>query len=265
MSISTRNKPPKSEAAREDLTPEARQATFARQFVALLSACMLAPIVLVLLAPRPAPLEFAWDLANGAGYLSLAVCLLLFVYAGRARRFPPYSGRFFANLHRDLGYIALGLGVVHAGLLLYREPWLIEHLKPTAPLHMLAGTLSLLLMTLLVLSSLPRLRRRLWPDYHRFRHVHAVVSVSLVALALYHVVESRYYLNHDWKIVTLCLGAALVVLAYAFRQHGAVTGAVDRTRNSARFSHLISYGAMLLAIILLVGLLLLSSQGEPPA
>ena len=220
----------------------------------LLTGFMLAPVIAVLLVPLPAPLGFYWDLANGMGYLSLALCLLLFIYAGRARRFPPYSGRFFANLHRDLGYIALATAVAHAGLLLYREPLLLEHLKPTAPLHMLAGTLGLVLMTLLVGSSLPRLRRRLWSDYHRFRHLHAVVSVCVVALSLYHVIQSGYYLNREWKLGLLLLVVAFILIAYGVRQHGAVAGGVDRTRNSARYSHLISYGALLLALALVAAL-----------
>lgn len=234
----------------------------ALRFTALLIALLLAPIVLVLLAPVPASLGYSWDLANGVGYLSLALCLLLFVYAGRARTFPPYSGRFFANLHRDLGYLALALALAHAGLLLYREPLLLEHLKPTAPLHMLAGTLALLLMILLVVSSLPRVRRGIWPDYHRFRHLHAVVSVSVLALSLYHVIESGYYLNHPWKIALLGAIATLVALAYALRQHGAIAGAVDRTRNSARYSHLISYGAGLLALAVIITLALLARLVE---
>jgi DMSO/TMAO reductase YedYZ heme-binding membrane subunit len=226
---------------------------------------MLAPVALVLLTPRPAPLGFTWDLANGAGYLSLALCLLLFVYAGRARTFPRYSGRFFANLHRDLGYCALGLALAHAGLLLLREPLLVEHLKPTAPLHMLSGTLALLLMTLLVLSSLPRIRRRLWPDYHRFRHLHAVVSVCVAALTLYHVVESGYYLNHPWKVGLLVAVSAVLLVAYGLRRHGAIAGSVDRARNSARFSHLITYGAVLLAFSVVIGVLLFSVLGAQRA
>jgi predicted ferric reductase len=219
----------------------------------------------VLLVPQPAPLDLTWDLANAAGYLSLAFCLLLFVYAGRARTFPPFSGRFFANLHRDLGYCALALALAHAGLLLYREPLLLEHLKPTAPLHMLAGTLALFFMLLLVLSSLPRVRRRIWPDYHRFRHLHAVVSVCLVVLSLYHVVESGYYLNHSWKVALLLAVSAILLVAYALRRHGAIGGAVDRTRNSARYSHLITYGALLLALSAVVGVLVVTGLGAQPA
>jgi hypothetical protein len=226
------------------------------RFTALLVVCLLAPIALVLLPPLPAPLGVSWDFASGAGYLSLALSLLLFFYAGRARAFPPYSGRFFANLHRDLGYIALFLALIHAGVLLLVEPLLLEHLTLTAPLHMLAGTLALLLMTLLVLSSLPQLRRRLWSDYHRFRHLHAVASVGAVVLCFYHVFESGYYLNHLWKIVILGIIGLAVVLAYAVRQHGVLAGGIDRTRNSARFSHLISYSALLLALVTL-GILVL--------
>jgi hypothetical protein len=36
-------------------------------------------------------------------------------------------------------------------ILLVREPLLLEHLKPTAPLHMLAGLLALILLMLLAL------------------------------------------------------------------------------------------------------------------
>lgn len=120
-------------------------------FSLFLAVGMLAPVGIALLRPTPAAIDPAWDWANALGYLGLAVSLLLFVYAGRARAFPPYSGRFFANLHRDLGYIALLLIGAHVVILLVREPLLLEHLKPTAPLHMLAGLLALILLMLLAL------------------------------------------------------------------------------------------------------------------
>jgi hypothetical protein len=69
-----------------------------------------------------------WDFANLLGYLALGCCLLLFVYAGRPRAFPPFSGRFFANLHRDLGYSALLLVSAHVVILLVSEPLLLLHL-----------------------------------------------------------------------------------------------------------------------------------------
>ena len=76
----------------------------------------------------------------------------------------------------------------------------------------------------------------------------------LLALSLYHVIESGYYLNREWKLGLLLLVVAFILVAYGVRQHGAVAGGLDRARNSARYSHLISYGALLLALALVAAL-----------
>ena len=94
------------------------------KFSAVLLLCLLTPLLLVSLAPTPQPIYTLWDLANVMGYMVLALALLLFVYRGRAHSFPAFSGRFFANLHRDLGYIAMLLLTGHVVLLLWAEPLL---------------------------------------------------------------------------------------------------------------------------------------------
>lgn len=228
-------------------------------FSVLLVACMLLPVALVAMWPVPPGVYPSWDWANGMGYLVLAISLFLFVYKGRPRAYPAYTGRFFANLHRDLGYIALALLAGHVGILLVSEPLLLEHLKPTAPLHMVSGLMALVLMFLLVLSSIPSLRRRMWPDYHLFRHVHAVVAVTLVVLTLFHVGFSAFYLNARWKIAMLLLLAAAVLLYYSVYRYSAPPAQVSRSRNSARYSHIISCSCALLASLACLLLALLNS------
>ncbi len=222
----------------------------ALKFSVLLAACMLAPIVLLALYPSPPGIYAVWDLANAMGYLALSITLLLFVYKGRARGFPAYSGRFFANLHRDLGYIVALLLLAHVGLLLLAEPLLLEHIKPTAPLHMLSGLIALIVMLLLVVSSIPALRRRLWPDYHLFRHVHAVMAVAGLGLVFYHVLVSGYYLNSLWKTGLLATVTAGIVAYYARGKYPAVPATALRVRNSARYSHMISYGCATVALLI---------------
>ena len=218
-------------------------------FSALLLVCLLAPVAIVVLWPVPSRINLFWDWANYMGYLALAIGLLLFVYQGRARSFPSYSGRFFANLHRDLGYLALLLLAGHVGVLVVKEPLLLEHLKLTAPLHMMSGLLALILMLLLVISSIPTVRRHLWPNYHLFRHVHGLVAVTITLLAFYHVLVAGFYLNNPLKIGLLGATGLLLLIQYAWGRHQFVAPRSARVRDSASYSHLISYGVAVLACL----------------
>lgn len=219
------------------------------KFSALLLLCLLTPLLLVSLLPTPQPIYTLWDWANVMGYLVLALALLLFVYRGRARSFPAFSGRFFANLHRDLGYIALFLLTGHVGLLLWAEPLLLEHLKPTAPLHMLAGLFALLFMIVLVISSVPFLRRRLWPNYHSFRRLHALFAAAILGLVIYHVVMSGFYMNSRWKLAVLAGVACYVATSAVRRERTVLLSGIIRIRNSASYSHMISYCVTLLVLL----------------
>ncbi len=218
------------------------------KFSALLLLCLLTPLLLVSLAPAPAPIYTLWDWANVMGYMVLTLSLLLFVYRGRARSFPAFSGRFFANLHRDLGYIAMLLLTGHVAVLLWVEPLLLEHLKPSAPLHMLAGLFALLFMLMLVISSVPFLRRRLWPDYHRFRSVHALFAAVILGLTIYHVVMSGFYMNSEWKLAVLAVVGCCVAASAIRRERTVLLSGIIRIRNSAGYSHMITYCVTLLVL-----------------
>lgn len=226
---------------------------------ALLGACMIAPIALLALYPIPPGIYPLWDFANAMGYIALAITLLLFVYKGRARIFPAFSGRFFANLHRDLGYIVVLLLLGHVGLLLWAEPLLLQHLKPTAPLHMLSGLIALILLLLMAVSSIPALRRRVWRDYYFFRHMHAVLAVMIVGLVSCHVLLSAYYINSLWKVGLLAIITLGTVAYYTSGQLPVVSAAVLRIRNSSRYSHMISYGSTLVILLLSLAIVLVNN------
>jgi len=201
----------------------------------------------------------AWDWANALGYLALAIVLLLFIYAGRPRAFPPFGGRFFANLHRDLGYLALLLVAAHVGLLLAAEPLLLEHLKPSAPLYMLAGLVATALLLVLVVPSITGLRRRIWRDYRRFKRLHAWLAIACVVFIAWHVAGSRFYLNTPVKLA-LAGAAASALLAYYLRTRRGSRRRVrcsSRQRASAAYSQLLSYGPALLLVILTLAIVAL--------
>jgi hypothetical protein len=220
------------------------------------------PLVLVWQLPLAPFAGLAWDWANNLGYLGVAIIMLLFIYAGRPRAFPPFSGRFFANLHRDLGYLALLLVAAHVGLLLAAEPLLLEHLKPSAPLYMLAGLVATVLLLVLVVSSITALRRRIWPDYRRFRSLHAWLAIACAVLAGWHVAGSHFYLNTNFKLAVAGTVAIAVLAYYLSARRGARRRVrfVSRLRNTAACSHLLSYGATLLLVILALALVALRSQ-----
>lgn len=241
---------------RQQLTSDSRR--LALRFFAGLCACLSLPLVLASQMPRAPAAGPAWDWGNALGYLGLAACLLLFIYAGRPRVFPPFHGRFFASLHRDLGYAALWLVTGHVGLLLYAEPLLLEYLKPTAPLYMLAGLAALLLLLVLVISSVTGWRKRLWPDYRRFRRLHGWLAIACVALTGWHVAGSHFYLNSPLKLGTGALAVVVVIGCY-LRGRGSRHPRGRRElarRTPPAYSRLLAYGSMLLLALAALALVL---------
>jgi hypothetical protein len=231
----------------------------ALHFAVLLALCILAPIASLAIFPSPPGISVIWDLANATAYLAVSICMLLFIYKGRARAFPPFSGRFFANLHRDFGYIVALLLVTHVGLMLLAEPLLVYHLKPTAPLHMLSGLIALALMLLLVVCSIPTIRRRLWSNYHLFRHMHAVIAVAALALTCHHIIVSGFYLNSPWKIFFVSVIALGVLLYYVTGNYPLMSSTAHRLKNSGRYSHLISYGCVTVALLICTVLIVMNN------
>lgn len=226
------------------------------RFALWLALFLAAPLLLVAVWPVPPLTTLAWDIANILGYLSVAIAVLLFWYTGRPRATPPFSGRFFANLHRDLGYIALAALAGHIGLLLIAEPLLLEHLTPTAPAHMLAGLFSAILMLVLTLLSVTPLRRRLWQDYHRFRTVHAWLAVATVGFLLWHLYGSAYYLNRQWKTIVMLLVIAVVLYQYLDIRlvHLRHDRTVQRIRDTSSLAGRVSYSASLLVVLVAAAL-----------
>ncbi|WP_236200045.1 ferric reductase-like transmembrane domain-containing protein [Pseudomonas pseudonitroreducens] len=170
--------------------------------------CLLPVAILLGLGAMPG-LGYAWDFANAAGLLGACLLGLLFVIAGRPQPRPLYEGKFFLRLHRDLGFAAVALLLVHIGVLLVDEPLLIEDLLPSAPGYMLAGLASAILMLVLAISSLNRVRPRWSRSAASFRRWHYGGSLLALLLMAVHVLGAGYYSGGIWK------GALLVVLMLA--------------------------------------------------
>lgn len=177
-----------------------------------LSFWLVVPICLVWIPYATPALTFWWDWANALGYFAFGLIILLFFLRGQSVPGLAGNGRHHLQLHQWLGYLTLGLATAHLVILLLHEPLLIEHLKLTAPAYMLAGLLAFVCLLVLMVSALTGARRRLWPDYRRFRYWHAAIALMLILLALWHVLGSAYYAAH-WAeqsaLLALCFSALL--------------------------------------------------------
>ncbi|MBD9518098.1 ferric reductase-like transmembrane domain-containing protein [Pseudomonas sp. PDM22] len=200
-------------------------------FARLALGCLLPVAILLGLGAMPG-LGYAWDFANAAGLLGACLLGLLFVIGGRPQPRPLYEGKFFLRLHRDLGFAAVALLLVHIIVLLVDEPLLIEDLLPSAPGYMLAGLASAILMLVLAVSSLSRVRPRWSSSAASFRRWHYGGSLLALSLMAVHVLGAGYYSGGVWK------GALLVALMLAValwpRLPKPANGVSGRKRNTAQ-------------------------------
>lgn len=193
--------------------------------------CLLPVAVLLGLGAMPG-LGYAWDFANAAGLLGGCLLGLLFIIGGRPQPRPLYEGKFFLRLHRDLGFVAIALLLVHIVVLLVDEPLLIEDLLPSAPGYMLAGLASAVLMLVLAISSLSRVRPRWSSSAASFRRWHYGGSLLALLLMAVHLLGAGYYSGGVWKGVLLV--ALILVVAVWPRLPKPGNGISGRKRNTAQ-------------------------------
>ncbi len=168
----------------------------------------------------PPAISIIWDWANALGYIAACTILFLFIYTGQRRNFPSVSGKFFIDFHRHTGYVILVIITMHAGILLLKDPVLIEHLKITAPYYMLCGLFAFILMLIVTVSSFQSVRKLIWSDYKWFRIIHALIGVLIVLLIYIHIVKSRYYANSDWKTIVWTITCFLFIGFYVIEKTG---------------------------------------------
>ena len=168
-------------------------------FTLWLLGLVLFPIVATLQINPSMPVSIVWDFGNYFGFSAMALMLILFAYTSQPRRFPIFNGKFFVNLHKHLGYLALLFVLAHIIVLISYEPLLLEHLKPSAPYYMLSGLLASLASLVLVVASVPFVRKKIWDRHTDFKNTHVVLSVTVMVLIFIHILGSKFYVNSPLK------------------------------------------------------------------
>ena len=159
--------------------------------------------LLALFATSNANQGVAWDFAAALGFGVVMLMLLMFVLTSRFRRLAaPFGIDLVYYFHRQAAIGLLLLALVHVAVLLVAEPVLLKWLLPSAPAHMVAGTLALVCLLLLVVVSV--LRRRLKFRYETWRRTHLLLAMLAVSAAAFHIYSVGHY-----SVSPLMLGLAV--------------------------------------------------------
>jgi len=172
-------------------------------------------VVAALSVPRSGSASLLVDLADGLGYVALAMLALEMALVSRV---DEAAGAFgldaLLQFHREAGSGALLLVVAHAVLLLSSGgyPLAALGLSASVPLPVRLGTLAAAATGLLVLLAL--MRRRLRARYEAWQLVHGLLAVTIVGLAAAHVVTmGRFATSTPMRVLgTLYLGLFLGIL-----------------------------------------------------
>jgi len=179
------------------MPPTPTDARALRRRRVVLGAAVLVYLLAPLLGLRlcgPAAVDVWWDAVIGTGFAAMGALAVLPFLSARwwaAQTRDADRLRVVQALHRQLSYLLAALLVVHVVGLVVLEPRVIDYLLPTAPGYMLAGLGALVLVTVLIATSLGRVRRR-W-SHAGWRHWHAMMSALTIGLTGWHLWGAAYW------------------------------------------------------------------------
>lgn len=221
------------------------------------------PLLLFLFVDAKPGAGLIWDFANACGLMAAMTTLLLFAYSGRPMPKPCYDGKFFMNLHRNLGYAVVVLLGIHITLLLVTEPLVVEYLKPSASWPMLSGTVATIALILLVPLSLPPLRQKLWRTHRRFKHWHLALSSAALVLTTVHVTGSSFYTDEAWKTALWCVAVGAALIMPLRREAESERNKAPRKRNMSAYASGLISGLVLWILMLAAGFSMIANIGLP--
>ncbi len=154
---------------------------------------VLAPLIIILIGPRPAGREFWREFAVAVGFVGLSLMGLQFVPTARLPFLCcvfPIDTMYF--VHHATSVVSLGFVLAHPLVLILGNPNFLRLLNPaTSPWRAMSGVLSALVAFVLVAASV--LRKDLKFIYEPWRMTHGLLSVVALALALVHIFQVNHY------------------------------------------------------------------------
>jgi len=166
------------------------RATF---WIAVYLILVLAPLIILLVGPRPAGREFWREFSVALGFAGLSLMGFQFIPTARlpflSDVFPMDTLYWF---HHRISLVSLALVVAHPVILFINNPFTLRLLNLfTAPWRARMATIALLAMIVLVFTSLRR--KQLAIQYEHWRGAHIILTVTAAVLALLHIFGVRYH------------------------------------------------------------------------
>jgi len=194
-----------------------KDTTKARWWIVVFLVVLLAPMVLLFVAPRPPGREFLREFAVGLGFAGMSLLGLQFLIPARlpfllkAFRLPKLN-----HFHHNLSLISLALIVAHMLLLLVNNPRLLRSLSSvSAARPTWLGIVALAAMGVVVWTSLWQGEVNL--GYQPWRVIHTFLSVIAIVLAMLHIFDVGYYMSvlaHRILWIILAMTWAVGVVVY---------------------------------------------------
>jgi len=186
-------------------------------WIAVYFVLIFAPLLILLLAPRPAGRTFWRELSSSLGFAGLALMGLQFIPTARL----PFLSEVFPldtlySFHHRLSVVAFLLTLAHPVILFMQNPYTLRLLNIfTAPLRARAAVAATVAMILLVLTSTKRLSLKL--SYEAWRVIHDVLSVAVIGFAFYHIFNVNYYMSVPlqrglWVVLGVIWGLMIVYI-----------------------------------------------------
>ncbi|MGC9520743.1 MAG: ferredoxin reductase family protein [Anaerolineae bacterium] len=151
------------------------------------------PVLLMLLAPRPAGRQLWRDAAVALGFLGLALMGWQFVPTVRLGWLTDiFNLDALYNVHHAMSRLSFYLVLAHPVLLLLGNPYnFVAFNVISGAWRLRAGVFAFTLMIFLVGTSVWRQWLRL--GYEIWHGLHDVLAVAVVGFALYHILNVNYY------------------------------------------------------------------------
>ncbi|HEV7612901.1 MAG TPA: cytochrome c3 family protein [Steroidobacteraceae bacterium] len=205
---------------------------------------------------------FGWEFSEVLGLAGALACLALCACPVRPRESTP-AVLLSPRRHELVAWIALGAAALHILVAVLADPTVVEYLKPTAPLYQLAGIAAFVVLLLLVVSSLPSARRRLWRSHRDFQATHIIFGCLLAALLAAHLITAaRYTAGYARRIAFVAVAAGgIAMLLRRRRAIGTGTHGTAAVRRLAFGRHSTLIASVIVVTILGLGTLIAGRAG----
>lgn len=182
------------------------------------SVLSAAPLLALLIGEPPPGREFWREFSVGLGFVGLSMLGWQFFLTGRLKWITsPYGIDLVYHFHRKVSLIAFAFILLHPIILVITsEPHLGLFNPIGAPWHRIAAIGSLAAFTIVIFTSLYRIKLGL--IYEHWRIIHGVFSIFAVVLAMVHIVGIRYYVQEPIKLgLWIVIGATWVLVLMYIR------------------------------------------------